>query len=297
MEKRLSWVPTVVAQLSLCFALYLAFQLGQSQKSLYRRASESRPLDLYFISVRGGFRPPKQQTHLLKLMEKVAKKYEAKFVVDISDLGKDDPLMQNGTLHFSSLKVPWYTTTVSGRYGGGYFQKQIKIPYEKTLDLIGVDTGSLQGKVLVSGSSSEFGYNQLHWLTRTLEETSSNWRIVVGFHPLATCEDSEEGMEAKQVLESLQHTFIKYEVNAYISGQGCCGNVQKGSLSYNGNPGSTKADASLASVNKTSVFRRELEVEFLLHRVSSLEIVTYFVSLSGEVVHKSVLLQRGKEDM
>lgn len=39
-----------------------------------------------------------------------------------------------------------------------------------------------------------------------------NRRIVVGFHPLATCEDSEEGMEAKQVLESLQHTFIKYEV-------------------------------------------------------------------------------------
>ncbi len=28
-------------------------------------------------------------------MERVAKKYKAKFVVDISDLGKDDPLMQN----------------------------------------------------------------------------------------------------------------------------------------------------------------------------------------------------------
>ena len=28
-------------------------------------------------------------------MEMVAKKYKAKFVVDISDLGEDDPLMQN----------------------------------------------------------------------------------------------------------------------------------------------------------------------------------------------------------
>ncbi|XP_062010534.1 uncharacterized protein LOC133726913 isoform X1 [Rosa rugosa] len=293
MEKKRLWVPTIVAQVCLCFGLYLAFQLGQPQNSVnLHRRSESR--DLYFISVRGGFRPLKQQTHLLKRMEKVAKKYKAKFVVDISDLGKDDPLMQNGTLHFSSLKVPWYTTTVSGRYGGGYFQKQIRLPYEKTLDLIGVDTGSLEGKVLISGSSSEFGFNQLHWLTRTLEETSSDWCIVVGFHPLAKCEDSEEGMEAKQVFESLHHSFMKYEVNAYISERGCTSDVQQGTLSYIGNPGSTNA---LAFVNETSIFRRELEVEFLLHRVSSLEIVTYFVSLSGEVVHKSVLHQKGKAVM
>lgn len=34
-------------------------------------------------------------------MEKVVKKYKAKFVVDISDLGKDDPLMQNVRFFFS----------------------------------------------------------------------------------------------------------------------------------------------------------------------------------------------------
>lgn len=37
-------------------------------------------------------------------------------------------------------------------------------------------------------------------------------RIVVGFHPLAKCGDNEEGMEAKQVVESLHHSFMKYEV-------------------------------------------------------------------------------------
>ncbi|KAL6221384.1 hypothetical protein ACLB2K_009135 [Fragaria x ananassa] len=291
MGKKPLWVPTIVAQVSLCLCLYLAFQLGQPQNSVYlHRTSESR--DLYFISVRGGFRPLKQQTHLLKQMARVAKKYKAKFVVDISDLGKDDPLMQNGTLHFSSLKVPWYTTTVSGRYGGGYFQKQIRLPYEKTLDLIGVDTGSIEGKVLISETSSEFGYNQLHWLTRTLEATSSDWRIVVGFHPLAECGDNEEGVEAKQVVESLHHSFMKYEVNAYISGQSCTSNVQQGSLSYIGNPGSMNALAS-----ETSVLRRDSEVEFLLHRVSSLEMVTYFVSSSGEVVHKSILHQKGRAAM
>ncbi|XP_048440427.1 uncharacterized protein LOC103949104 isoform X3 [Pyrus x bretschneideri] len=178
-------------------------------------------------------------------MEKVAKKYKAEFVVDISNLGEDDPLMQNGTRHFSSLKVPWYTTRVSEGKGRGYFQKMIKLPCEKTLDVIVVDTGLLlvcsnlffgliypimfhfsfqcvclsnnslhplilnffNVKNLTVGSLNEVGNTQLHWLRRTLETTGSNWRIVVGFHPLATCEDVEERMEAKQVFDSLRSTL------------------------------------------------------------------------------------------
>ncbi|XP_016651929.1 PREDICTED: uncharacterized protein LOC103341243 isoform X2 [Prunus mume] len=254
MEKP-SWVPTLVAQACLCFSLYLAFQLGQPQKPMYHGTSgTTRPLDLYFISVGGGFRPLNQQTHLLKQMEKVVKKYKAKFVVDISDLGKDDPLMQNGTLLFSSLKLPWYTTRVSERHGGGYFQKKINLPYEKTLDVIVVDTGLLQGTRSLGG----FGNNQLHWLKGTLEATSSNWTSRLGFQ-----------------LASLLELFFS---NAYLSAQGCASSVRRRSLSYLGNPG-------------------QMEDGFLLHRVSTLEIVTYFVSSGGEVVHKSVLHQRGKEIM
>jgi hypothetical protein len=62
MEKS-SCLCTIFTQVSLCFALYLALNLGQP---IYRNRRESRALDLYFISVRGGFRPLKQQTHLLK---------------------------------------------------------------------------------------------------------------------------------------------------------------------------------------------------------------------------------------
>lgn len=57
-------------------------------------SGSSRPLDLYFISVRGGFRPLNQQTHLLKQMEKAAKTYKARFVINISELGEDDQLTQ-----------------------------------------------------------------------------------------------------------------------------------------------------------------------------------------------------------
>ncbi|KAJ6759158.1 CALCINEURIN-LIKE METALLO-PHOSPHOESTERASE SUPERFAMILY PROTEIN [Salix koriyanagi] len=77
MEKKgRSWACTFVLQVSLSIAFYLALNLGQPQKSIYLdrngASSSTRPLDVYFLSVRGGYRPLKQQNLLLKKMEKVA---------------------------------------------------------------------------------------------------------------------------------------------------------------------------------------------------------------------------------
>lgn len=58
MEQK-SWVCTVSIQIALCFALYCAINMGQ--RGINRQSNE-----IYFISVRGGFRPFKQQTLLLK---------------------------------------------------------------------------------------------------------------------------------------------------------------------------------------------------------------------------------------
>lgn len=292
MEKS-SCLCTIFTQVSLCFALYLALNLGQP---IYRNRRESRALDLYFISVRGGFRPLKQQTHLLKQMEKVAKIYNVSFVVNTSELGEDDPLMKNGTLLFPSLKVPWFTTRTSKGHGISHFLEQIKIPFGKTLDIIGVDTGSLQDSML-RGPLHEIGQNQLHWLTRTLEATTSNWRMVVGFHPLVVCEEHKEQMDAKQSYEPLHHLFVKFGVNVYLSGQGCTKHVNPGNVAYIGNPAPLENESYFSSVKGKSVFNGELVNGFLLHRVSSLEIVIYFITSAGEVVHKTVLQQRGKEAM
>ncbi|KAA3459537.1 Tartrate-resistant acid phosphatase type 5 [Gossypium australe] len=102
-----SWLRTLGIQLSLCFALYIVLNLGQPQKLVYN--DNGSPFDLYFISVRGGFRSLQEQTHLLKLMGNVAKAYDLKFVVNISELGEDDPLMQNVTRLSPLCNVPWYT--------------------------------------------------------------------------------------------------------------------------------------------------------------------------------------------
>ncbi|XP_050272232.1 uncharacterized protein LOC126715591 isoform X1 [Quercus robur] len=291
--KKPSCFCTIFTQLSLCFALYLALNLGQP---IYSKRSDSRALDLYFISVRGGFRPLKQQTQLLKLMEKVAKVYNVSFVVNTSELGEDDPLMQNGTMLFPSLKVPWFTTRTSKGHGESYFHEQIKIPFGNTLDIIGVDTGSLQDSML-TGPSREIGQNQLHWLTKILEATSSNWRMVVGFHPLVDCEENKEQVEAKQFYEPLRHIFVKFGVNVYLSGQGCSKHVNHVNVAYIGNPTPRENESYFTSVKGKSVFNGELVNGFLLHRVSSLEIVIYFINSAGEVVHKTVLQQTGKEVM
>ncbi|KAJ0569548.1 hypothetical protein HanRHA438_Chr05g0213801 [Helianthus annuus] len=89
MEQK-SWVCTVTIQLALCFALYCAINIGQPQT-----ASPRLPNEIYFISVVGGLRPLKQQTLLLKQIEKVIYAYDVGFVINISELGEDDPLLQH----------------------------------------------------------------------------------------------------------------------------------------------------------------------------------------------------------
>ncbi|XP_030456488.2 uncharacterized protein LOC115677454 isoform X1 [Syzygium oleosum] len=300
MGKR-SWVCTVFTQVCLCIALYFALNLGQSrERGGYTTKSVIRSgggfLDSYFVTVRGGFRAPNEQTRLLKLMEKVSRTYDAAFVINISELGEDDPLMQNGTQNYQSLKIPWYTTKAS-KGGRSYFREQMKIPCGKILDLIGLDTGLFKGSVMM-GSSEGLGEEQLKWLTRILEETTGEWRIIAGFLPLTSCQESKGLFEAKADLDPLRSVFSTYGVNAYLSGRAGMDRVPQGGVSYIGNPGQLyKKSNSASSQGTSSVFCRELADGFLLHRVTPLEIVTYFVNSSGEAVYKTVLRHPGKEVM
>ncbi|XP_052180434.1 uncharacterized protein LOC127793766 isoform X2 [Diospyros lotus] len=208
MEKK-SWLCTLITQFFLFVALFVAINIGRPQKKPeYQISRDGRAtFDLYFISVRGGSRSLQEQFRLLEQVENVLKTYKAKFVVDISELGEEDPLMQNATRYLQSLKVPWYTTNALKRRGADYFLKKVKIAEEKTLDLIALDTGSLKDP------SSGTGRDQLHWLTRILETSNGNWHVVAGFHPMVACDKSIDQMvETKQDIASLHHIFLKYGV-------------------------------------------------------------------------------------
>ncbi|XP_031382812.1 uncharacterized protein LOC116196977 isoform X1 [Punica granatum] len=303
--ERPSWVCTVFTQLFLCVALYVALNLGQPRNlgsnrqpagSGRIRGGANVVLDFHFVTVRGGgFRPPLQQARLLKLMEKVSKTFNAKFVINISELGEDDPLMQNGTQNLAMLKVPWYTTAKASNGSKGCFHEQIKLPFGKTLDIIGIDT-YLSVDPESMGSSNVLGDEQHRWITRTLEAIRGDWSIVVGFHPLISCNENKEQAEENRDPIHLHDLLAKFGVNMYLSGLDCtCSNCQ-GGLAYFENPSlASKKQEAASSYGRSSILSRE--VVLLLHRVTRLKIVTYFVNVDGEIVHRTILRQQGKEVM
>ncbi|WOL19387.1 hypothetical protein Cni_G28185 [Canna indica] len=276
---------TLVIQVALCLALYAAFHIGTPQlPSSGAIQLARRPADLFFVSVRGGVRTPREQSQLLQQMGKVAKTYKAKFVVDISELGEHDPLLQNATLHFPS-EIPWYATTVSGDQMTGNFVKTIKLPYEQTLDIISVDTRSLQEVLFPQEQLNKTGDDILNWLQRILATSNSNWRIVIGFDPLIVY-DEEEGTGIIKFNKPLHNIFLESGVDAYLSKQGSAGYFYHNEgITYMENPGpSDNLDRSLPINVNPDVFS-EMRNGFLLHRVSPLEIESSFID-STEIQHK-----------
>ncbi|KAL6606073.1 hypothetical protein ACP70R_041726 [Stipagrostis hirtigluma subsp. patula] len=179
-HKRPPWRRTVAVQAALCLALYAAFSLGEPQlvpqggggvDALGRGA---RGGGVAFLSVAGGARAPAQQARLLRQMETIAKFYEVKFVLDIAQLGEDDPLWQNGSLYFQDLNIPWYSTTsLRGRKVDNFLRK-VNMSYDLVVDIIGLDTGPLQEPVH-DGKISTSYREQTKWLEQSLALTRGNW--------------------------------------------------------------------------------------------------------------------------
>ncbi|XP_020520912.1 uncharacterized protein LOC18430975 isoform X2 [Amborella trichopoda] len=293
MEMGRSWTMTVFTQCALFILLWVALYMGKSEKP--RRAS---PLDLYFISVGGGERPPSDRTLLLRQMEKTARFYKVKFIVSIAELGEEDPLVKNATLEFPSLKVPWYTSG-SGR---GYFWKQVSIPYDRFLDIFSVDTRSLQTRPATVDER-----DQLEWLVEKLKATNGIWHIVIGFHPLINCQGHKNIMKTK-LFQPLHHIFQKYEVvspnhimhahthNVYLSRQEGAGHyIKEGTTAYIGNPIPAVVCNGITCNNACCI--EGMHNGFLLHRVSPLEMESYYINSTGKIVFRSTLYQGRKEVM
>ncbi|XP_071724845.1 uncharacterized protein [Rutidosis leptorrhynchoides] len=274
MEKK-SWVYTVIIQLALCFALYYAVNVGQPQTTSYHIGIQRQLNEIYFISVQGGFRPVKQQTHLLKQIEKVINSYKVEFVINIGELGEEDPFLQNATQYFHSVKTPWYTTIALKEDKPDYYFKQVNISSGRTLDIIALNTRKLQD------SSSGIQELQLKRLSRILELSNSDWHIVAGFHPLF-CNQSSEQMHTNN--DVLHQMLLKHGADVYLSAQLCAN-------------GARVRGPYLTTVSPRTHLPKKMVNMFLLHRVSPLEITTYGVNFKGNIIHRSTVRQRGREVM
>ncbi|KAG7545534.1 hypothetical protein ISN44_As12g009870 [Arabidopsis suecica] len=283
--KQSSWGCTIFIQLSLCLIVYVSLHLGHPFFfSSNDDGDNATPLDLHFISVAGGFRPLYHQTRLLRLMEKVAETYKAKFVLSSSEHGEEDSLLQNATRLSSSLKLPWYTR----RKGSGYFREHIKMPFGGSLDLVFVDTGSLQQEVL-GGALNGSMISQLKGLARILKAVDGDWRIVVGSDPLLASTLTKEPEKSKRVARTFHQILTKYGVNLYISEEGCTSGGSNGGFTCITVPNQPE------NQGPTNDSKREREDGFLLHRVSFSEFVTYTINSSGQVIDTKLVKQKGKE--
>ncbi|CAM0913114.1 unnamed protein product [Alopecurus aequalis] len=281
--RRPPWRRTVAVQAALCLALYVAFSLGEPQ--LRSRAGDALGSGgrggggVSFLSVAGGVRPPADQTRLLGQMGSIAKVHGVKLVLDVARFG-EDPLWQNGSLHFRALDIPWYSTTSHGQIVDN-FVKKVKMPYDQILEIVGADTGPLQ-ELLHDGKMSNSSREQITWLEQTLALSSSNWKIVVGYDPLVDCNEAHTTKTAK-FYEPLLHTFETYAVNAYVSTGGSCGQFyQDNSMLYIQNP--SRGDPTNLD-------------GFFLHRVSPLEMESLLINLEGEIVQRYVVHQHGRGAM
>lgn len=280
---RPSWLRTVLTQAALCLAFYAAFNIAG------RSGGEREAMDVYFLSVRGGAWPVREQAQLLRQMEKAVKVHKAKFVLNIREFGEDDPLMQNATLRFPLLKIPWYTTTAHGQITRN-FLKSVKMPHNQVLDIIGLDTGPFQAS-LSEGKPSEAGREQLDWLQKTLASRDSNWRIIVGFDQLVACGDQNTNGSLK-FYEPLYKIFLEHGVNAYLSRQGCAGyHYHDGRLAYIGHPATLDEKHNSHSINGKPGIPDGRDIWFLLHRVSPLEMESYYIGSSGKIIFKTTIHQ------
>ncbi|BAS96487.1 uncharacterized protein [Oryza sativa Japonica Group] len=282
-SKRPPWSRTVAVQVALCVAMYAAFSLGEPRFHRNRGRGGGGGVEaslgrggrggVSFLSVAGGARPAAEQARLLRQMESIAKAYKVKFVVDVAQLGEEDPLWQNGSLYFQALKIPWYSTTSSHGQIIGNFLKRVMMPYDQSLEIIGMDTGSLQ-EPIHDGKIRASSREQIKWLEQSIAATSSNWKIVVGYDPFFVCAEAHT-LETTKLYEPLQRIFAKYGVNAYISTGGHCGYFrQDNSMLYIGNPSPDDLTSSDG---------------FLLHIVNLLEMESLLINLEGKVVERFVV--------
>ncbi|XP_057767855.1 uncharacterized protein LOC130988112 [Salvia miltiorrhiza] len=271
--KEKSWACTLITQLSLCVVAYVAINIEKfTPRSISNQGN--RQNDVYFMSVAGGFRPVEEQTLLLQQMVKVQKTYKVLFVVEFSELGESDPLLQNATLYPALQNIPWYNSGALTGEGKTYFSKKIEVPHGQTIDIIALDT------VLLKDQSTALGNDQIAWLTKTLNESNSDWKIVVGLHQLISSDFNI--LKVKETrFEPVWNILLQYGVDVYMSSKTCEDNTKDKAI-------------YLTAMNHNVVSKEATGGGFLLHRVSSLEMLMFMVKLSGEVEHRFSFQQRGR---
>ena len=138
-----------------------------------------------------------------------------------------------------SLNIPWYTCFGNHDYRGSIqaqldyskisrrwrtterfysFERTIPNSTSKVLFVV-IDTNPFD-RTLNRNSHSDLGKQdtlaQINWLKTTLQNSTADWKIVIGHHPLFTT-GVRKGL-LQDVRQSLQPIFEEHKVHAYFAG-------------------------------------------------------------------------------
>ncbi|XP_059077605.1 uncharacterized protein LOC131040742 [Cryptomeria japonica] len=291
-----SWRVTVLTQAALClsvFMLMIAFKF-------LRPATTHSNLDLYFISVGDAERPLLERRALAKQIKATALEYDVQFVVSISDADTNHGLLESVHEAFHSyppLQVPWHSIVGAHHQEDKirYFRKQIPIPLHHTMDIIGIDTIELQD-FCKNSSLEKRGQDQVTWLMKTLADTTSDWRIVIGWHPLNKCQVERFVRDPKQQLHNmLLPMFMKYGVHVYLHGQEQFSlHMKDKGIACIGNPIHNLVNDNHVLQNGTYSWAKNAPSGFILYRVCALEMEMYFIDWKGTILHRATVHQNGR---
>jgi tartrate-resistant acid phosphatase type 5 len=203
----------------------------------------------FFVLGDWGQRGDANQTAVANAMKQQAQLWNPKFMVLTGDnfylFGVKDTADSHWQESFEKVYEPlnksldWYVALGNHDYMGNpqaeidyqqvnrhwvlpsrYYSKLVQLPNGQTLRLLFMDTSPFvksyrKGITFTKGLQYQDTTAQLRWMDSTLANAKEDWKIVVGHHPLYSC---DKHGDTKELQSNVQALFEKYKVHAYICG-------------------------------------------------------------------------------
>jgi len=196
-----------------------------------------------------------EQTQVAAQMGRTAAAMGSRFTVSVGDnfyengvTSVEDPQWESSfeqVYTAPALQTPWKVVLGNHDYRGNvqaqidysahsarwqmparYFNEVTALPGGGTMEIFYLDTSPFIRKYLGSSVKIE-GQDtqaQLDWLDKRLGESTAEWKIVIGHHPVYSSVDPADGADHDQpdLIARLNPLLMKHEVPIYICGHDHC---------------------------------------------------------------------------
>ncbi len=231
----------------------LSYQATFAQKNKVKISKEiTKDDDATSVFVIGdwGRKGEFYQQKLANTMGKVAERIEPEFIISTGDnlypngvaSVQDPQWMSSFENVYSSfaLNCPWYVVLGNHDYRGNiqaeieytnisrrwempshYFSKEIELEDGSRALFVYLDTNPLNDEYYEEEKykdkvASQDTTKQLQWLDQTLANSTADWKIVTGHHPMYT--GGKRADEPNYIKNHLDHIFAKHQVDLYLAG-------------------------------------------------------------------------------